>query len=230
MDDKVMCRVCEKWYGVIAEKHLATHGMTSAQYRELYPDASMMTESAKSRLRKQNPTKGKKLPDHHADRMRTMNVGRKRSDKTKKRISESRTGMKLSEEHKAAIGASVKGKLVGELNPMYGKKPAHGKVFLYTCRLGREFTLRSSWELKVAVYMDRLGLDWDYENTRYTLNDGHTYCPDFCICSNGHTKIVEVKGWMNDKSIRVLKAFRETYPDIDLEVWDEKALRERGIL
>lgn len=62
---------------------------------------------------------------------------------------------------------------------------------------------------------NHLGFSWEYEATRFKyddLGDGVlSYCPDFYIPEIDSW--VEVKGWMDEKSVLRLKKFREVYPE-----------------
>ncbi len=71
--------------------------------------------------------------------------GKKHSDETKLRLSLANRGRKFSDERKAEISARVSGKG----NPRYGEPPSHGKKELY-----KDVWFRSSWEVKVAKYLD----------------------------------------------------------------------------
>lgn len=46
---------------------------------------------------------------------------------------------------------------------------------------GREF--RSSWEAKVDLFLDHIGLEWQYEPETFELGNGRRYTPDFFIPS-----------------------------------------------
>ncbi len=73
---------------------------------------------------------------------------------------------------------------------------------------GRTFVFRSSWERLYAEWMDRSGIRWDFEPTAFRLQVCKRYTPDFLV--NG--RYVEVKGWLNDRTIARLLEFRALYP------------------
>jgi hypothetical protein len=52
----------------------------------------------------------------------------------------------------------------------YGKKYKYGG-----------FLFRSSWELKLAKFLDKLGYEWEYEDTEIQLDKTHSYTPDFFL-------------------------------------------------
>lgn len=83
----------------------------------------------------------------------------------------------------------------------------------YRNDLGTYF--RSSWEANIARILNHLMLDWEYESKRFNfpdIGDGVlSYCPDFYVTDAGIW--IEVKGWMDDKSIKRLHKFQEYYPE-----------------
>ena len=117
-------------------------------------------------------------------------------------------------------------------NHMYGKSPLFIKP---TWRYGwfvvgkNTCFFRSSWELSVALYLEKTGMDWRYEYIRYDL-DGLTYVPDFFIIENGEiSKIIEVKGWIKEKDKKKIEMFRAKY-SIPIEMWDRKIMKLKGLL
>ncbi len=59
--------------------------------------------------------------------------------------------------------------------------------------------LRSTWEYIYAKFLDKLGLEWDVEVSRFQVLD-KTYQPDFFIYNDGKLeRIVEIKGYWKDK-------------------------------
>lgn len=85
---------------------------------------------------------------------------------------------------------------------------------------------RSTWEVRIAKWLNDRGVAWDYEAKSFKVGDGF-YIPDFWIESFGC--YWEIKGWLTDKAERKIKTFRETYPEIPLVVVDGKMLRAMGI-
>lgn len=73
---------------------------------------------------------------------------------------------------------------------------------------------RSSWEANVARILNNLELAWEYEPKRFYFPDTGdgvlSYCPDFYIPDADIW--IEVKGWMDEKSITRLRKFSESYP------------------
>lgn len=88
---------------------------------------------------------------------------------------------------------------------------------------------RSSYELAVMRYFDNDSIKWIYEGTqnrfylqstnKYFLND--FYLPD-------ENKYIQVKGYPN--SVDKFEMFKCEYPNLNIELWDEKILKNKGIL
>lgn len=115
----------------------------------------------------------------------------------------------------------------GRFKLKFGKRPR------YTTQDGNTIIFRSSWEYKVAVLMDQLRWNWIYEERPITHN-GESYLPDFFVydAEGKLTKIIEVKGWFRPGAREKLVRF-EGYLNclgVYLEIWDQKKLRQLGIL
>lgn len=78
MEDTVSCAICGKTMTYINNRHLASHGITAAAYREQFPQSPMKTEAVSSRL----------------------------SDRSV-RSNETRRGIKRSDEDRAAIRSGI---------------------------------------------------------------------------------------------------------------------------
>lgn len=86
---------------------------------------------------------------------------------------------------------------------------------------------RSKWEANYARYLNWLQARgvieaWSYEPTTFwfeKIKRGvRSYKPDFLICENGKSYFVEVKGWMDAKSMTKLKRMAKYYPEVDLRL------------
>ena len=86
------------------------------------------------------------------------------------------------------------------------------------CKGGKRLDLncyfRSAWEANVARLLNFLNINWLYEYKRFDFyneeNGILSYQPDFYLPQ--YNKWIEVKGWMDDKSIKRLSLFNEYYP------------------
>lgn len=118
----------------------------------------------------------------------------------------------------------------GTLNPMLncsspysrtksGKREDLGNVFF-----------RSSWEANIARYFNFMGIKWQFEPKTfifYAIKKGCvSYLPDFYLPEED--KWVEVKGWMDKKSVTKLNRFKKYYPEEykKLELIDQKKYNE----
>lgn len=73
---------------------------------------------------------------------------------------------------------------------------------------------RSSWEANIARYMNFLKIRWEYEKYEFVFDEFTkgciSYTPDFYLPE--FDIWIEVKGWMNEKSIKKLESFKKYYP------------------
>ena len=91
----------------------------------------------------------------------------------------------------------------------YGKPLRHAK-----CRSWHGLIeMKSSYEVRVAAALDRLGVPWQYEPARFDLG-GRTYAPDFYLPEDG--VFWEVKGWYGPSSRRAVETFRRQHGTIPL--------------
>lgn len=79
-----------------------------------------------------------------------------------------------------------------------------GPVFSMTIRAiettYRGVRFRSRLEARWAVFLDELGIDWEYEPQGYKLSDGTYYLPDFWLPKFNRGVYVEVKPFGGDLS------------------------------
>ena len=101
-----------------------------------------------------------------------------------------------------------------------------GNVSEYTSPLQGIIMLRSNWEVATANFLSKLGYDWMYEYKTFKLNKTVSYTPDFYIPSEN--VYIEVKGRLNDYSLKKLELFRAQGNSILL--WDAEELLKRGII
>jgi hypothetical protein len=75
----------------------------------------------------------------------------------------------------------------------------------YTDRHGRKFYMRSSWEILVAIWLDRRRYNWEYEPETLALSGGLAYIPDFRLDDG---RLLEVKGYLSPKAKEKIVAAR----------------------
>ena len=89
----------------------------------------------------------------------------------------------------------------------------------------------SSWEVKVAEYLDSNNINWKYNYVKYKLSDETTITPDFFILNNNSEieKIIEVKGYFREANKIKFDKFLLEYPHLKIELWNKQILRNKGI-
>jgi len=97
---------------------------------------------------------------------------------------------------------------------------------------GNKYYFRSGWEMNYAKYLDFLVknkeiIKWEYEPDTFwfeKIKRGvRSYLPDFKVYeNNGKIAYHEVKGFMDSKSKTKLSRMKKYYPDIKMELIDEK--------
>ena len=181
-----------------------------------------------------------------------------RTDEVKEALRIARTGVIVSEETKLIMRI----KNLGEKNPFFGKKHTkeslekmsvagsknakrgkdsnfygkqyHSKGDWYICNDGSKVWMRSSWEIKLAKYLDDKKTEWLYEPKvfpiEYVYNEEKkegTYKPDFFLIKEN--KYIEVKGWWRDDALDKYTAFLEQYPKIKIELYNREKFKELSI-
>jgi hypothetical protein len=96
----------------------------------------------------------------------------------------------------------------------------------YTNRAGNTIHLRSSYELRFAILLDLLQLDWQYEEYRFVESDGGCYVPDFYLVK--YRTFVEVKGWITSCVHERLSAVRAAH-DIKLVMFGTEELKQLSV-
>jgi len=112
----------------------------------------------------------------------------------------------------------------------YGKTACPARYFKYQSPLQGEVKLNHGWEKSYAEYLDFYGEPWYHEckTFKFEFNGKQTtYTPDFYLPLE--KKYVEIKGrWIRDAEQKFLK-FKETYPEIKIELLMKKDLKKLGI-
>jgi len=177
---------------------------------------------------KTHPLYGIKKTDSFKEKIKESNKNRIWKDESRRKLSEKHKGKKLSEEHKKKIGRS------GVNSHRYGKVGNHGKGEFYIRKNGEKIWMRSSWEIKIAKYLDSKDYNWSYEPTafpiKYVFNNivkEGTFRPDFLI--QNLNEYWEIKGWWRDDSKEKYEAFVEQYKDLKIILLMKNNIKELGI-
>lgn len=86
--------------------------------------------------------------------------------------------------------------------------------------------MKSSWEVKYAIYLDSAQQDWTYEPL-FKLSNDYVYLPDFQL-SNGD--IIEIKGYMREDAQKKWDMFCTDYPSISKSLLRKDDLKKLGII
>jgi hypothetical protein len=112
-------------------------------------------------------------------------------------------------------------RMTGINSPMYGRVAPCGSNgyngSYYTPLHGNDIYLRSSYEVRVAIILDKLGINWNYECMTFYLPDIQTsYHPDFYLLD--YDIYWEVKGWLDLKNELKMITFFNSYKNINLNI------------
>lgn len=153
-------------------------------------------------------------------------------------------GKACSEEQKQKISLALKGKpgikhtdeaknkIRIKINERYAigweVKCGRAKKYDYISPIAGKIKVDGSWELKVAEYLDLIGVIWYRNKIRFeyfnTLkNKKSTYCPDFYV--KDWNTYIEVKGYKTDLDIIKWNQFLH-----NLIIWQKSELKSLGIL
>jgi hypothetical protein len=200
--------IFNKYKNEIIEKYL--NGYTSKELGIEYNIARqtlaklLKLENIKTR-KKGEPTERqiKKMKNTNIERYGVINIGQ---------LYHPNKGKKLSE-HSLKIK-----RWTGKNNPNYGNKIGKNNGFKHGFREDVGFYFRSSWEANIARILNCLQIKWEFETTRYEINENETFIPDFYLPDKKYW--IEVKGrWMEDAR-RKFDAFKNLYK-VKVKVIDE---------
>lgn len=109
-----------------------------------------------------------------------------RTDKMRENMSIAHLGIIPSDESNLKRSASLKKTWSERGNEILDSMMNHKKWsrFPYIQKSGLIIQMRSSWEIKFAIYLDALNILWQYEPRGFLLSNGHRYFPDFLFARN----------------------------------------------
>jgi len=210
-------------FQLVSGAHIKGHGMTTQEYKRKWGNPPTVSNNVLEKRGKSisKSKKGTMVGPDNPFYGKTHSVGVRgiisKANKGKvgpwanKRIPES-ARVKMSINH-----ANVSGRL----NPMFGRTTNQAKYHQY-----KGVSFRSGWEVKVAKYLDEVGVLWKYEEIRFDLLDC-TYCPDFYLVEQDI--FVEVKGVVTEGFLIRMSKMKELYPKVEVQIWDRKKLQSLGI-
>ena len=177
-----------------------------------------------------------KVSKNHADMSgsNNPNYGKHWTDEQKRMIGDGNKGKVVSEESKQKIRISTS----GSKNKNFGK-PApngagYGKRMYYNSPFQGIICLRSTYEYKYALYLDRNNIPWLYEPKAFLMiiningkEKETTYRPDFLLLKE--RKFIETKGYLTKESELKINKFQSQYPNLKLEILYKQDLQNLGI-
>lgn len=131
----------------------------------------------------------------------------------KRKLSEKQTKRFQDPKEREKQSKIMKGKMVGEKNPRFGKSPAFPKPYHVD---NIPHVIRSPWEEEIARMLIGANIDYDYENRfPITIDDKNcNYNADFTFTVGNRKYVVEPHSWFEDYSYQKFEAFHKQYPDI----------------
>jgi NUMOD3 motif len=175
--------------------------------------------------------RGKKHSLETRAQMSRSHMGRCNSDSHNAAISTARKGIVFSDETKAKMSAAKRGQpgrhlsseevsrfvtwRTGRPHDAATRAKMSAKRMGVPCPLKhrlqyRETWFRSTYEIRVAMVFDALGIAWQYEPERLNLGE-ETYLPDFYLPEFG--MYVEVKGWFDQRAQQTATRYFQTFGD-----------------
>jgi hypothetical protein len=166
-------------------------------------------------------------------------LGMKHSDRVKKLLSES-ARLRWADPDYILNSPESRQKMSDRMTQWVAENQTSENTYS-RCQRGRRADLgdiffRSKWEANYARYLNwmksRGEIDsWKYESRTFWFEEirrgVRSYMPDFEVIDKpgAEPRYVEVKGWMDPKSATKIKRMAKYYPDVKLEVFDERAYR-----
>lgn len=94
------------------------------------------------------------------------------------------------------------------------------------------YTFKSTWELAVAEYLNRMGYLWTYETFSFLLTMNSAYTPDFIIYNEYGVpyRVIEVKGYFWPASLEKFQLFLNLYPQFQTELWTKDVLKGLNLI
>jgi hypothetical protein len=165
--------------------------------------------------------RGEKMSEEQKRKISESEKGKFVSAVTRRKISENQAGrklpdwlkLKISLAHKRRViserqmaqvkllGLAGRGRVVSEstrrkLSEGISRAVLQGKMRRKNKRLHYNgLFMRSSWEVKVAEWLDEHKIAWEYECYRYMCGNGRVYIPDFKLLES--CDFLEVKGFVS---------------------------------
>jgi len=85
----------------------------------------------------------------------------------------------------------------------------------------------STWEVKVAQYLEENHIRYRYGNVTFPIDDKHSYTPDF-VLDDG--LIIEVKGFWRKENLAKFNKWKSIYPNEKYEIWDKYMMTKLNLI
>jgi hypothetical protein len=218
------CMICGKETTQINYAHLKTHGMTTKDYKEMFPGCKMMEFSKETKKKLGESRLGKKFTEEQRNNLSKAMMGKKKSDSHKLALKEAKA--KEDKGHRAKInGDNRRGKPMSKeaiekiSNNSHVKHPYGFKSGI---REDLGHFVRSTWEANYARILKYLNVQYEFEPDIIWLkrSDGTeiSYRPDFKVGN----LYIEIKGYWYGDAIEKMKMLKEQYPDIEVKIIDAR--------
>ncbi len=150
----------------------------------------------------------------------------KETDERLLKISESlkgRDGYKHTEETKELLSKLMKERYANGWESTAGRC----EKLDYISPIADKIKVDGNWELRVAKYLDKIGVIWERNKKRFNYfnsitGKNATYCPDFFV--KNWNCFIEVKGYKTELDDIKWKQF-----EYNLQIWNKQKLIELGI-
>src|ERR1035441_2105052 len=229
------CEICKKdreisYYAYRDRCHTCQASFQAREMAKISAKKRIGTHHKPETIEKMKKSAGKGITHH--------SYGTHPSKETLKKQSESMKGSKnpfYGKHHSKETIKKISLKNSGVNSSNYGIPAYHGKHFDYLRKDGILVKLRSSWEKKVAEYLDLNNILWEYETLTlpilYEYNGmkkSGTFTIDFLI--GNKNEVWEVKGYWRDDAKQKYESVKIQYPNYDFILLDKTKLKEMKIL
>lgn len=169
-------------------------------------------------------------------------LGHKRTEEQKRQISENSKKMWMDKDFKLnseEYRQQLSDRMSKQINDRLKNNPhsiySNSKKGMITIA-DKKFFARSGWEANIGAYLQFLKenkeiYDYEHEPETFWFNEikrgTRSYLPDFKIINNDKSiYYIEVKGYMDKKSKTKLYRMNKYYPEIKIDLIDEKRYKE----
>ena len=216
--------------------------MPKKGYKQTKEHSKKIAKKAKERFKdpKNHPMYNKNHTKETIEKIKLNNgkywLNKHLSKEHKEKLRKSKLGIKLGYsiirrgKGNPNYGKKHPGLNSGKDNVNFGKAPSHGKREKY-----KDVSMRSSWEVAYAKYLDKNKIKWLYESKCFKITYTYkgkkkegTYRPDFYLAKNN--TYIEIKGWWRDDAKVKYRAFKRLYPKIKIELLMKKDLEGKRII